>query len=125
MAEQTVTILARRRDVRPLTAGFLQQQIRNLFGERVGEHRAEAMIRHLRASGRLLEVGFYKAKRHGFRVLVFRLLPGSSSVRKNSPVKRVPWWQHPLFGNPGGAIPVGSTRGQRKRWRREGAWSGG
>jgi hypothetical protein len=134
MAQQVVTILARRRDVRPLTAGFLRQQIWHSFRVRIGEHRAEALVRYLRTVRRIVEVGSYKAKRHGFRVTIYRLMQpaGSvtSSVRKNSRVKPRAWWQHPLFGTPDGKPPPGTTKKQRKRWRsglfrayeRERAW---
>jgi hypothetical protein len=128
MAEQAVTLLARRRDVRPLTAGFLQQQIWSFFRERIGEHRAEAMIRHLRSSRRLLQVGSYKSKRHGFHVPIYRLAQpaGSvtSSVRKNSRVKPRAWWQHPLFGTPDGKPPPGTSERQ-KLWWQSGLWRKG
>lgn len=110
------------RELRPLTAGFMQQTAKTL-GHQVGRKRAAAMVGHLKASGAIEERGRYRGK-HGFWVRIYRIrrrIPTSSlvtgSVRRNSQVKRQGWWNHGLFGNPEDAKPTGVDHKTLQKWR--------
>ena len=121
VAEHALELLARKRSKMPLTAGFMQAVALQGFGHKVGMRRAATMVSHLRRNGSLVQVGRYRGKRHGFWVPVYRLRTPSglriASVCRNPAVKGLGWWQHGLFGNPGGEKPPGATEETVKRWR--------
>jgi len=117
VAEHVCDILARNRDIRPLTVGFMQTVSASL-AHPVGEHRAARMIHHLKATKRITQVGRYRAKAHGYFVAIYRLHSYVvSSIRRNSPVKSSVWWQHGLFGNPDGEKPLFAAKKDLRRWR--------
>jgi hypothetical protein len=100
----------------PLTEQAFQAVARKL-GYVVGQKRCRRMVRRLRATGVVGEVGQYRqpyrnsAARSGFRVTLYRLgrrlrasrlAKRKRPVGKHAPVKahfRPRWWQHPLFGD--------------------------
>jgi len=96
----------------PFTVGFLQKW------SGMGEHRAAAAINELRRRRILVPIDSYRSRRHGYRVTLYRLAQRlasvSLSVRRSASVN---WWEHPLFGNPGGEKPVGVRRKDLTRWR--------
>jgi hypothetical protein len=117
VAEHVCSILARKRDRRPLTVGFMQT-VAAAIGHKVGEHRAARMVNHLKATKRITQVGRYQAKTHGYYVAIYRLHSYVvSSIRRNSPVKRLGWWQHGLFGNPDGEKPLFAAKKDLRRWK--------
>lgn len=94
------------------------QTVSASLGHKVGEHRAARMIHHLQRTRRITQVSRYKGSKHGYWITVYRLHSYVvSSVRRKSAVKTKPWWQHGLFGNPDGAIPVGASEERLERWK--------
>jgi hypothetical protein len=104
----------------PLTEGAFQAIARKI-GQDVGQKRARALTRRLRAAGVITLSGQYRqpyrdfAVRSGFVVPLFslarRALPASNAKRpvgKPASVKRKirpRWWAHPLFGDINGLPP--------------------
>jgi hypothetical protein len=137
VAEHALELFSRKRLRMPITGGYMQEYVLRVLGHKIGQNRAAEMVRHLRRTGKITQVSRYKGK-HGFWVPIFRInvraSQDASSVLRKSAVKQLPWWQHGLFGNPGGCPPRDSTRKQRKRWgsglfrayerEREAVWNG-
>lgn len=100
----------------------MQAVARKAFGHKVGEHRAAKMVKHLRITEAITQVGSYRSLKHGFRVAVYRLHSSVvSSVRRKASVKARFWWQHGLFGNPEAEIPEGTSEERLSRWKSK-AW---
>jgi hypothetical protein len=125
------------RDSFPLTEHAFQA-VAHRLGYRVGIKRARRLIHRLTAAEVIAPDGSYRQRYRttgvsGYRVKLYRIgvritglritglrgaaTPqppvGTSAVVKRG--RRVPWWQHGLFGNPDGLPPPGLTA-RTRRW---------
>jgi hypothetical protein len=114
----------------PLTEATFQAVARKL-GHQVGIKRSRALLRRLRGEGVLDDAGSYpqpyrnRGGAGGFRVRLYRLAVAVSAAlnRKrlsaarasSSPLQRMRWWQHPLFGDYEGRPPPHWTRRRRQQ----------
>jgi len=90
----------------PVTVSFVQARTG------MSEHQARRIRNDLVKRGALVPVNTYQSRKHGFRVILYRVLqPAGSvtaSVRRTRVVKtpeRKQWWRHALFGTPDGLPP--------------------
>ena len=110
----------------PFTVGYLMRWSKALRHP-MGEHRAAAAIHELQRLKKLIPQGFYKSKKHGYRVTLYALGARSSSVRRSEEVKAQKrrlgergWWLHSLFGTFDGLPPPDASPDALARWRSEG-----
>jgi hypothetical protein len=121
----------------PLTEQAFQAVARNL-GYLVGQKRSRRMVGRLLRAGVIVQAGQYRqpyrntAARSGFRVSLFllgrrlRVVAARPLSKRQRPVGtrpavkarfRVPWWQHPLFGDLLGLPPPGLDLRRARRMR--------
>jgi len=114
----------------PLTEATFQA-VAGRLGQAVGIKRSRALLRRLRDGGVLEESGSYRQPYRnregaaGFRVRLYRLAVAvraalsrkrlSAGRVASSPLPRVRWWQHPLFGDYEGRPPPQWTQRRRQQ----------